>query len=163
MHQSHYKNLLKRKQNYKGPIQKRLELELVRFQPRNDQDRAIQEFFRHDFDRFVQEAGLEDAIETQNDGNLCKKTLSTLPYEILFKILSMLDLRSLFRVAQVNRTLFDVATDPLLYTEVSLKPYWHVMNGAVMQSLTKRGRLMRKLDLSWCGLFNSITASDFRE
>lgn len=165
MHQSQYKNLLKRKQNYKGPIQKRLEFQLVRFQPRNDQDRAIQEFFQYDFNRFVQEAGLEDAevAETEEGESLKQLTLNALPYEVLFKILSLLDLRSLFRVAQVDRTLYDVATDPLLYTEVSLKSYWHVANNSVIQSLTKRGRLMRKLDLSWCGLFNSITASDFKE
>lgn len=166
-HQSQYKNLLKRKQqSYKGPIQKRLELQMIRFQPRDDQDRAIQEFFRYDFDRFVHEAGLDGAdVECKGEVSTSPRQvkLNTLPYEVLFKILSMLDLRSLFRVAQVDRTLFDVATDPLLYTEVSLKPYWHVANGSVMQSLTKRGRLMRKLDLSWCGLFNIITANDFKE
>lgn len=163
MHQSEYKNLLKRKQNYKGPIQKRLELQMVRFQPRNDQDRAIQEFFRYDFNRFVQEAGLEEVVEVDDEHSPRRLTLNALPYEVLFKIFSLLDLRSLFCVAQVDRTLYDVATDPLLYTEVSLKPYWHVVNGSVLQSLSKRGRLMRKLDLSWCGLFNSITASDFKE
>lgn len=164
--QSQFKNLLKRKQeNYKGPIQKRLELQMVRFQPKEDQDKAIQEFFRYDFNRFVQEAGLDNA-STECDGEFLsvkQLTLNTLPYEVLFKILSMLDLRSLFRVAQVDRTLFDVATDPLLHTEVSLKPYWHVANSSVLKSLTKRGRLLRKLDLSWCGLFNSITAGDFKE
>uniref|UniRef100_A0A336LTK7 CSON000981 protein n=1 Tax=Culicoides sonorensis TaxID=179676 RepID=A0A336LTK7_CULSO len=164
MHESQYKNLLKRKQQtYKGPILKRLEMELVRFQPRNDQDRAIQEFFRHDFGRFVQEAGLDSSEPVDNVMVQPKAiSLNSLPYEVLFKICSLLDLRSLFRVAQVDRTLFDVATDPLLYTEVSLKPYWYVVNSSVLSSLTKRGRLMRKLDLSWCGLFNYLTGNDLK-
>lgn len=161
--QAHYKNLLKRKQNnlYKGPIQKRLEM--VRFRPhiRGDREKTIEEFFKYDFNRFVKEAGLLEC-DTVPESESCL-SLNDLPYEILFKILSFLDLKSLFRVAQVCRNLYDVATDPLLYTEVNLKTYWHVTNSGLLQSLIKRGRLMRKLDLSWCGLFNSVTASDFRE
>lgn len=155
------------KRQFKGPIQKRLELQMVRFQPRDDQDKAIEEFFRYDFKRFVQEAGLDRTINEEEMEETAPQqkelTLNTLPYEVLFKILSMLDLRSLFRVAQVDRRLFDVATDPLLYTEVNLKPYWHMANNFVLRSLSKRVRFMRKLDLSWCGLFSCVSGSQFRE
>lgn len=163
LNQTNYRNLLRRKQQLiKGPIQKRLEM--VSFRPRlkGDRDKTIEEFFRTDFNRFVKEAGLLEPDDTPNnfDGPL---SLNDLPYEVLFKILSFLDLKSLFRVAQVCRNLYDIATDPLLYTEVNLKHYWHLTNGGILQSLIKRGRLMRKLDLSWCGLFNSVTPNDFRE
>jgi len=162
LQQSHYKNLLKRKQtaaSSKGPIQKRLEM--VRFQPhvRSDQEKTIEEFFKYDFKKFEQEAGLLEDEQTPEK----LLGLNDLPYEILFKILSFLDLNSLFRTAQVCRNLYDVATDPLLYTEVNLKPYWHLTNSGLLQTLTRRGQLMRKLDLSWCGLFNFVTAGDFKD
>ncbi|XP_063706732.1 F-box/LRR-repeat protein 4 [Culicoides brevitarsis] len=155
------------KRQFKGPIQKKLELQMVRFKPRDDQDKAIQEFFRYDFNRFVQEAGLDrpnrEDFQENSSSEAKELTLNTLPYEVLFKILSMLDLRSLFRIAQVDRTLFDVATDPLLYTEINLKPYWPVTNNVLLRSLSKRIRFLRKLDLSWCGLFSCISGSQFRD
>lgn len=164
MQQPKYKNLLKRKQiNYKGPIQKRLEL--VRFQPNIvcGQEKLIQEFFKYDFNKFVKEAGLDGSGGNSPEEKFRELRLNDLPYEILFKILSLLDLKSLFRVAQVNRTLYDVATDPLLYMEVNLKPYWNMADSFLMQTLTKRGTLMRKFDVSWCGLFNNITSNDLKE
>lgn len=163
--QAHYRNLLKRKQkSYKGPIQKRLEMVCFRPHIKGNQEKTIEEFFKYDFNKFVKEAGLLDAETASDTGSSSSDlTLNDLPYEVLFKILSFLDLKSLFRVAQVCRNLYDIATDPLLYTEVNLKTYWHLTNSGLLKSLIKRGRLMRKLDLSWCGLFNSVTAADFRE
>lgn len=158
--QSHYntKNVLskrKKMQPYKGPIQKRLEL--CQFRLSNDQERTIEEFFKYDFNRFVEE------VMQEADQESSEIKLTDLPYEVLFKILSYLDLRSLYWVAQVCQTLHQVATDSLLYTEVNLKPYWHLANSGLLQSLTKRGKLMKKFDLSWCGLFNFINANDLKE
>lgn len=83
--------------------------------------------------------------------------------EILLKIFSYLDLVSLFRVSQTCRKLHEVAKDPLLYTEINLKPYWHLVNSSVMGSLKTRCKYVKKLDLSWCGLFKNLTAADFKE
>ncbi|XP_058830886.1 F-box/LRR-repeat protein 4-like [Topomyia yanbarensis] len=90
-------------------------------------------------------------------------TLDQMPYEILFKILSFLDLRSLFRCGSVCRTFHQiVACDSLLYTEVSLKPYWNRASSSTLRSLKKRCAYTKKLDLSWCGMFNAITPSEFK-
>lgn len=77
--------------------------------------------------------------------------------------MSYLDLISLFRIAAVCKKLQDVATDPFLYTEISLKPYWQYASSDLLITLTKRSRMIKKLDLSWCGMFNTIRPTDFKD
>lgn len=83
--------------------------------------------------------------------------------EVLLKICSFLDLISLFRVSQTCKKLHEVARDSLLYTEVNLKPYWHLANSSLLRTLNERCRYVKKIDFSWCGLFTNLTAADFKE
>lgn len=77
--------------------------------------------------------------------------------------MSFLDLKTIFRCSMVCRSFKQITIDPLLYVEINLKPYWHCTNTSLMNCLTRRARLVKKLDLSSCGLFNKITANDFME
>ncbi|XP_055526114.1 F-box/LRR-repeat protein 4 [Wyeomyia smithii] len=91
-------------------------------------------------------------------------SLDQMPYEILFKIMSFLDLRSLFRCGSVSRMFHEiVATNSLLYTTVNLRPYWNCASSATLRSLRGRCAYTKKLDLSWCGLFNAILPSEFKD
>lgn len=92
----------------------------------------------------------------------CVFVLFILQSEILLKICSYLDLVSLFRVTQTCRKLHQVACDPSLYTEINLMPYWDVVDTSVLSTLNQRCRYLKKVDLSWCGLFNNLTSSDFK-
>lgn len=83
--------------------------------------------------------------------------------EILLKIFSYLDLRSLFKATRACRKLYEVGTDPMLYRELNLRPYWNLINDSVMATLAQRATQLRRLDLSWCGAFNAISPLRFRE
>lgn len=74
-----------------------------------------------------------------------------------------MDLKSLFKVTQTCRTLYEVGTDPSLYRELNLRPYWNVINDRVLSTLTQRATQLRKLDTSWCGLFNAVSPMKFKE
>lgn len=58
--------------------------------------------------------------------------------EILFKICSYLDLQSLFQLSETCVKLHQVAVDPLLYTEINLRPYWNLVNSDLLDTLGKR-------------------------
>ncbi|EDW82748.2 uncharacterized protein Dwil_GK24976 [Drosophila willistoni] len=89
--------------------------------------------------------------------------LTDLPFEILLKILSYLDLQSLFRVGQVSRIFYDISTHPLLYVEINLKPYWQLANSELLCTLARRATILRKLDLSWCGGFGDVSPTEFKK
>ncbi|XP_011705902.1 PREDICTED: F-box/LRR-repeat protein 4-like, partial [Wasmannia auropunctata] len=48
--------------------------------------------------------------------------------------------------------------DPLLYTSLNLKPYWHIINTEALCYLAPRCKYLQRLDLSWC---NGFSVSDF--
>jgi len=66
-------------------------------------------------------------------------------------------------VGQVSRTFYDISTHPLLYAEISLKPYWHLANSELLCTLARRATMLRKLDLSWCGVFNTVSPTEFKK
>lgn len=142
----------------RGVISKKLEK--VKFKPQvlENNLEVFSDFLKNDLEKFEEQAGLFPA-----DKKNTQFTLNDLPSEILFNIFSYLDLISLFRVAEVSKNLYDSATDSLLYKEISLKPYWDCASSDLIETLTKRGRLMKKLDLSWTGLFNTISTKSFNE
>ncbi|GAB0095762.1 F-box/LRR-repeat protein 4 [Sergentomyia squamirostris] len=144
----------------KGPILRKLESVQFKLRQIENHNDILMEFLANDLGNFMKEAGL---VAEDKEDNTPQLTLKDLPCEILFKILSYLDLVSIFRTAQVCRKLYDVATDPFLYQEINLKPYWHSACDDLLISLTKRATLLKKLDLSWCGLFHSITAPVFKD
>ncbi|XP_055625685.1 F-box/LRR-repeat protein 4 [Toxorhynchites rutilus septentrionalis] len=91
-------------------------------------------------------------------------TLDKLPYESIFKILSFLDWVSLYRCGAVCRRFQQiVANDPLLYTEINLRPYWNCASDSLLSSLSKRCALIKKLDLSWCGTLKLISFGAFKD
>lgn len=166
----------------KGPIQKKLELEKFRPVATANREEILQEFLRNGLDEFVQGLNQRQSSNEGQDESLAESdsrcetpnaetsytiaelTLEQLPYEVLFKIMSFLDLKSLYRCGRVCRTFNQiVAVNSLLYSEVNLKPYWNCVSTALLNSLKKRCSYTKKLDLSWCGTFNKLTATDFKD
>lgn len=142
----------------KGRIMRKLEKEKFELQFFENHDDVFKNFMEHGLKQFMEEAGLAEEEECERK----RTTIKNLPNEILHKIFKYLDLVSIFRAAQVCRKLYDAATDPLLYSEISLKPYWHCASSDLLETLSRRATHLRKLDLSWCGLFNSIRPIDFK-
>jgi F-box and leucine-rich repeat protein 4 len=136
-----------------GLIQKKLDK--VQFMPQVPASDTIEEFLRNDLNKFIETVGLKEK------GGRKEKKISDIPDEVLYKILTLLDLRSLYNASQVNRRFYRLSKDPLLYTEVNLKMYWHRANGKLLKSLHNRCLLIKKLDLSSCGYFGTITSEDF--
>lgn len=134
-----------------GIIQKKLEK--VHFIPKVPPGEAIEDFLRKDLNKFI------DDDETQEIDR--EKVFVDLPDEVIFKIFLLLDLKSLYNCSMVSRKFHDLTKDPLLYVEINLKFYWHRANSNLMQSLMERCQLIKKLDMSSCGYFNSIVEQDF--
>lgn len=153
----------------KGLIQKKLET--VQFRPQKTPSEAIEDFLKNDLNKFIEDVGLgaysnedgrkvsQSVVETRVSKR--EKIISDVPYEVLFNIMSYLDLKSLYQCSQVNKTFRHLVTDPLLYHEVNLKFYWNYVNSGLIQSLNQRCSLIKKLDLSSCGYFGSIKSNDF--
>jgi F-box/leucine-rich repeat protein 4 len=79
----------------------------------------------------------------------------------VLKIFKNLDLKSLSRCSQVNRHFNSIAHDTLLYTSLNLKPYWYCVDTAVLNSFISRCQYLQRLDISWCGNYNTIKSEDF--
>lgn len=133
-----------------GLIQKKLET--VQFMPQVGKTDVIEEFLRNDLNKFIENAGLDEKRE---------KIISDIPDEVLYNIMTYLDLKSLYNCSQVCQKFHQIAKDPLLYVEVNLKFYWYQADSALIRSLHQRCQLIKKLDLSSCGYFKSIIAEDF--
>ncbi|XP_030382212.1 F-box/LRR-repeat protein 4 [Scaptodrosophila lebanonensis] len=153
-----------------GPIS--CKLRSLKFQPscRDNYALKLHEFINNDLSKFlvdnkVDESDVASATATtqivaSNVPDIC---LTDLPFEILLKILSYLDLKTLFCVGQVSRTFYDISTHPLLYGELNLKPYWQLANSELLCTLAKRATMLRKLDLSWCGGFGDVSPTEFKK
>ncbi|KAJ8956651.1 hypothetical protein NQ318_014005 [Aromia moschata] len=74
-----------------------------------------------------------------------------LPYEVIIHIFQYLDLKSLSRCAQVNKMWNEASVDPVLYQNLSLKPYWYLVNCNTLEYFMNKSKTLKKLDLSWCG------------
>ncbi|XP_016970135.1 F-box/LRR-repeat protein 4 isoform X2 [Drosophila rhopaloa] len=140
-----------------GPIS--YKLRTLKFQPKCHEDGAtkLHDFINNDLSQFLMEHSVEGG---EPPPRVC---LTDLPFEILLRILSYLDLKSLFRVGQVSRTFYDISTHPLLYAELSLKPYWHVASSELLCTLARRATMLRKLDLSWCGALGNVSPTEFKK
>lgn len=84
-----------------------------------------------------------------------------LPDETILNILSYLDSVSLCQCAKVNKHLNSLATDPLLYISLNLKPYWHCISSNSLRTVSSRCQYLQKLDLSWCGNYDKIKSDHF--
>ncbi|XP_049299088.1 F-box/LRR-repeat protein 4 [Anopheles funestus] len=90
------------------------------------------------------------------------KTITDLPYEMMYHIFSYLDLKSLRVMEEVSSKFHHVVRDKRLYREVNMRPYWMEINFYLLQWLYRRCNQIRKLDLSWCGLFNKLTEEQLK-
>ncbi|EDX17888.1 GD15856 [Drosophila simulans] len=134
-------------------------LRTLKFQPNCGEDGAtkLHEFINNDLVQFL----ADNCVDGEEAApQVC---LTDLPFEILLRILSYLDLKSLFRVGHVSRTFYDISTHPLLYAEISLKPYWDVASSELLCTLARRATMLRKLDLSWCGGFGNVSPTEFKK
>lgn len=149
--------------NRKGRIVRKLES--MKFRPNfNENPQSLMDFLKNDLEKFIEETAMISLNDADaSDQQPVKLGLSDMPFEILLNIFSHLDLISLFRVGQVSKFLYDVSTHPLLYSELNLKPYWHLATSELLCTLAKRSTLMKKLDMSWCGVFNSMSPTEFKK
>ncbi|CRK96470.1 CLUMA_CG010042, isoform A [Clunio marinus] len=147
----------------KGIIQKKLET--VQFKPQRTPSEAIEDFLKNDLSKFMENVGFEREEESfdliDHYGSQREKKITDVPYEILCNVVSYLDLKSLYNCSQVCKYFRNLVFDPLLYTEINLKFYWHLSTSSFMESLTQRSHLIKKLDLSSCGYFDTIKPNDF--
>ncbi|KAH8280788.1 hypothetical protein KR054_012385 [Drosophila jambulina] len=149
-----------------GPIS--YKLRSLKFQPKCRPDGAtkLHEFINNDLSQFLMENRVEGGEQSQQQQQAAvvpRICLTDLPFEILLRILSYLDLKSLFRVGQVSRIFYDISSHPLLYAELSLKPYWHLASSTLLCTLALRATMLRKLDLSWCGGLGNISPTEFKK
>lgn len=151
-----------------GLIQKRLQN--AEFQPQRSPSEAIEDFLKNDLNKFIETVGLttySKELENMNSSSVdqreekLEKGIEDVPYEVLFNILSFLDLKSLFQCSKVSKTFRQIVLDPLIFQEVNLKFYWSQANSNLMNTLLPRCSLIKKLDLSSCGYFGSMRANDF--
>ncbi|TDG41178.1 hypothetical protein AWZ03_012396 [Drosophila navojoa] len=150
-----------REESGNGPIS--CKLRTLKFQPSCQGNDAVKlhEFINNDLSKFLMDSRVES--EQQKNNSTTRICLTDLPCEILLKILSYLDLKSLFRMGQVSRLFYDISTQPLLYCDLSLKAYWQLADSELLCTLARRATMLRKLDLSWCGGFGEISPTEFKK
>lgn len=61
----------------------------------------------------------------------------------------------------MNRRFNNIAQDSLLYTSVNLKPYWYCVDAAVLNGFVSKCQYLQRLDLSWCGNYDSMSPENF--
>ncbi|XP_075155598.1 F box and leucine-rich-repeat gene 4 [Haematobia irritans] len=143
-------------------------LQTMKFRPvcKDNYQTRLQHFLEHDLNRFM--SAVTDVQIKQNssedNASVSHVDLKDMPFEIVLKIFSYLDLVSLFRVGQVSRFFYEVSTHPLLYSEINLKPYWHIASTELLSTLAKRATLLKKLDMSWCGCtIQTVSPTEFKK
>lgn len=81
-----------------------------------------------------------------------------LPSELIHYIFSFLELKDLARASYTCRLFFFYCYDLVWYKELDLKPYWSQISNETLDSLHTRCVSTEKLDLSWSGPYNAVTA-----
>ncbi|GIY87414.1 hypothetical protein CDAR_320621 [Caerostris darwini] len=88
-------------------------------------------------------------------------SFSILPDEVVTMILSYLDLQSLCTTARVSKRFYKLCYDPVLFQDLNLQLYWHLVDANAMKSLQSRLSSLKKLNVAWCGGQGRITSQDF--
>ncbi|XP_046627361.1 F-box/LRR-repeat protein 4 isoform X1 [Neodiprion virginianus] len=157
---------------HKGTIIDRLGTDYHCIPPIEEAVSSLHRFLQEDFPKLMQDIDLSTSSRSAVAGNKTGSSLqsgdicgsfSVLPDEAVLKILRNLDLRSLCRCCQVNRHFNNIARDALLYTSLNLKPYWYCIDTSALETLASRCQYLQRLDLSWCGNYNTITSKDIQE
>ncbi|XP_037823105.1 LOW QUALITY PROTEIN: F-box/LRR-repeat protein 4-like [Lucilia sericata] len=146
-------------------------LQNMKFRPvcKDNYQTRLQHFLMHDLDKFMSalndvQINNDNSNNTEDSETTGRVDLKDMPFDIVLKIFSYLDLISLFRVGQVSRFFYDVSTHPLLYSELNLKPYWHLASTELLSTLAKRATILKKLDMSWCGCtIQTVSPTEFKK
>ncbi|XP_057670051.1 F-box/LRR-repeat protein 4-like isoform X1 [Diorhabda carinulata] len=97
-------------------------------------------------------------ISSADEQNNRLDCFSYLPNEVILHIFQYLDLKSLSRCSRVNKRWNFITSDAILYQNLNLKPYWHLVNCDTIKCFMDKSKTLKKLDLSWCG--NDIDGFD---
>ncbi|XP_011688222.1 PREDICTED: F-box/LRR-repeat protein 4-like [Wasmannia auropunctata] len=122
--------------------------------PLKEASNSMQRFLSEELPTFMKD------ISSDESKKLSRGSFSEFPDEVIIRILRYLDLKSLCCVSRVNKHFNNLAQDPLLYTSLNLKPYWHIINAKALYYLAPKCKYLRRLDLSWCDKFS---VSDFEK
>lgn len=116
---------------------------------------SMQHFLTEELTNFM-----EEKFSSDKSKKPARCGFSTLPDEIIIKILKNLDLKSLCRLSRVNKYFNNLAQDPMLYTRLNLKPYWYIINTEALNYLAFRCKYLQQLDISWC---SNLSVYDFEK
>ncbi|XP_012256957.2 F-box/LRR-repeat protein 4 [Athalia rosae] len=156
----------------KGMIVDKLGTDFQCIPPIEEAVQSLHKFLQEDFPKLMQDINLSSSgtrlVAAKKTGTAQPSSdscgsFSMLPNEAVFKILKNLDLKSLSRCCQVNRHFNNIAQDALLYTSLNMKPYWYCVDGKTLNTLSSRCQYLQRIDLSWCGNYNTITSKDIQD
>ncbi|XP_057336309.1 F-box/LRR-repeat protein 4 [Microplitis mediator] len=151
----------------KGTLLSKLGLNCHCIPPIEEAFNSLQQFLQEDFPKLIKDINVSSQSLSvhadnfnSNSSDVCGN-FSVLPDETVLKILKNLDLKSLCRICRVNKYFNVIARDSLLYTSLNLKPYWNCIDTSALNFITPRCKYLQRLDLSWCGNYDSITSHNF--
>ncbi|XP_074113577.1 F box and leucine-rich-repeat gene 4 [Cotesia typhae] len=149
----------------KGTLLSKLGLNCHCIPPIEEAFNSLQQFLQEDFPKLIKDINVSsqsvhDVSANSNTSDICGN-FSVLPDETVLKILKNLDLKSLCRICRVNKYFNVIARDALLYTSLNLKPYWNCIDTSALSIIQPRCKYLQRLDLSWCGNYESITSQNF--
>lgn len=157
---------------HKGTIVDKLGNDYQCIPPLEEAVNSLHKFLQEDFPKLLRDINLSASTVSPISTNRASGTsplsdscgsFSVLPDEAVLKILKNLDLKSLCRCCQVNKHFNNIARDALLYTSLNLKPYWHCIDTNALATLASRCQYLQRIDLSWCGNYNTITSRDIQD
>lgn len=117
--------------------------------PLKEGSNSMQHFLTEELTNFMKD---ELSLDKSKKPTHC--SFSSLPDEIIIKILKYLNFKSLCHISRVNKHFNNLTQDPLLYTRLNLKPYWYIINSKALNYLAFRCKYLKQLDLSWCDSFS---------
>ncbi|XP_034937072.1 F-box/LRR-repeat protein 4 [Chelonus insularis] len=166
-----YKNIIF-DNDLKGTLVSQIKLNCQHLPPISESINVLQRFLQDDFLKLIKDINNSSALTTTQPLTTCVKSVNNqcfskscgnfciLPDEMILKILSNLDLKSLSRISRVNKYFNMIAQDTLLYTSLNLKPYWYCFNTRTLELFIPKCQLLRRLDLSWCGNDNFLQSQN---
>jgi F-box/leucine-rich repeat protein 4 len=102
----------------------------------------------------------EQLSQEQNDGN-DELNLANLPSDVLFAILSYLDLRSMFCLRSTCKKMYELFSEEQLFSKLDLQPYWNMVNDEFLNLLSQLTSNITMLSLSWSKLISNEAFSRY--
>jgi len=107
------------------------------------------------------ESDLVDHELSKEEENNDELNLATLPNDVLFAILSYLDLRSIFQLRSTCKRMYELCSGEQLFVKLDLQPYWNSVNDDLLNLLSQLSSDMTMLSLSWSKLVTNQAFSRF--